>query len=383
MAFQVSNKNLQTNWVLCRLKDVGEIVSGGTPSTQNISYWGEGVAWITPADLSGYKDAYISYGKKSITSKGLFNSSARLIPKESVMFSSRAPIGYVAIAANELTTNQGFKSIIPYPGILSKYLFYYLIATKHIAEENASGTTFKELSGLKFAEHPLLLCPTNEQHRIVERLDEVFSELEKTREQLQNSLEKLDVYNQSVLASAFNGKLTNEKIQKNGLPHEWEIKKISDLSDVVRGGSPRPAGDERFYNGKIPFLKVADLTKNNDIYLFNYSYTIKEAGLIKTRQITPGTLLLTNSGATLGVPKICMINATMNDGIAAFLNLDSRSNLYLYYFWKTKTKELRSLNQGAAQPNLNTSIIKNYQIPYCSFEKQAGSSRNRKKIVYF
>ena len=81
-------------------------------------------------------------------------------------------------------------------------------------------------------------------------------------------------------------------------------------------------------------------------------------------------MLLSNSGATLGVPKICMINATMNDGVAAFLELDIRSNHYLYYFWLSKTLELRGINMGAGQPNLNTDLIKDYKVPYCSFEEQ-------------
>jgi type I restriction enzyme S subunit len=105
-------------------------------------------------------------------------------------------------------------------------------------------------------------------------------------------------------------------------------------------------------------------------YIDTFGFTIKESGLQKTRRILPNTLLLTNSGATLGVPKVCMIEATMNDGIAAFLDLDKRSNLFLYYFWMSKTKELRTINQGAAQPNLNTEIIKNYDLPYCPFEEQ-------------
>jgi type I restriction enzyme S subunit len=106
------------------------------------------------------------------------------------------------------------------------------------------------------------------------------------------------------------------------------------------------------------------------MYLNTYEFTIKEAGLKKTRQISQNTLLLPNSGATLGVPKICMIDATMNDGIAAFINLDSKSVKYLYYFWLSKTQELREINMGAAQPNLNTIILKNYNVPYCSFEEQ-------------
>ena len=153
------------------------------------------------------------------------------------------------------------------------------------------------------------------------------------------------------------------KEANNNIPQHWRWAKISELCNVVRGGSPRPAGDPKYYDGSIPFLKVRDLTKDNNTYLTTFEYTIKEAGLHKTRKIAPNTLLLSNSGATLGVPKICMINATMNDGIAAFLDLDKRSNLFLYYFWVSKTRELRNINMGAAQPNLNTDIIKNYLIP--------------------
>jgi type I restriction enzyme S subunit len=156
----------------------------------------------------------------------------------------------------------------------------------------------------------------------------------------------------------------------NNADRQLNYVKVGDVCEVVRGGSPRPAGDPRYYDGDIPFLKVADLTRNGGIYLNSYQYSIKEAGLKKTRKISPNTLLLSNSGATLGVPKICMIEATINDGIAAFLNLDPRSNLFLYYFWLSKTRELRNINMGAAQPNLNTDLIKNYEIPRYSFEEQ-------------
>ena len=156
-------------------------------------------------------------------------------------------------------------------------------------------------------------------------------------------------------------------INENELPQNWKIVKVGDICDVVRGGSPRPAGDPRYYGGHIPFLKVADLTKDSNVYLQTYQYTIKEAGLHKTRRTQPNTLLLTNSGATLGVPKICMIDATFNDGIAAFLNLEPRSNLYLYYFWLTKTKSLRNINQGAAQPNLNTDMALLHKSAIFSF----------------
>ena len=384
-------------WKQLTLKDIGKIVSGGTPSTQESRYWGDEVAWITPADLSGYQSKFIAKGRKSISKEGLVSSSAKLIPKGSVLFSSRAPIGYVVIAANELATNQGFKNIIPNELIKSEYLFYYLKASKKLVEDRASGTTFKEISASKFAEIPIPVPPLEQQESIVLRIEELFSELDKSIEDLKTAQQQLKVYRQSVLHWAFEGKLTNGHVSdgslvriqsgsqtENGswnqnpmgsqageqLPEGWKWLRIDEICEVVRGGSPRPAGDPKYYDGDIPFLKVADLTKSENVYLTTYTYSIKEAGLKKTRQVEPETLLISNSGATLGVPKICKIKATINDGIAAFLNLDPRSNLYLYYFWKSKTKELRNIDQGAAQPNLNTNLLKSYKIPYCSFEEQ-------------
>ncbi len=138
------------------------------------------------------------------------------------------------------------------------------------------------------------------------------------------------------------------------LPNTGLYLKIGELCHVVRGGSPRPAGDERYYNGNIPFLKVADLTRKKGMYVDTYTFTIKEAGLQKTRLLETNTLVISNSGATLGVPKITAILATANDGIAAFLGLSEPLKPYLFHFWNSKTKELRNIDQGAAQPNLNS-----------------------------
>jgi type I restriction enzyme, S subunit len=135
--------------------------------------------------------------------------------------------------------------------------------------------------------------------------------------------------------------------------------KLGQLTNIVRGGSPRPAGDPRFYDGVIPFLKVADLTAKNEMYLSTHSYSIKEAGLHKTRLVPPDTLMLTNSVATLGIPKICTFQTTFNDGIAAFIFMNA--GLYkpfFYYFLASKTSYfLNEASRGQGQPNLNTEII--------------------------
>ena len=154
------------------------------------------------------------------------------------------------------------------------------------------------------------------------------------------------------------------------IPQGWEWCRIASLADVVRGGSPRPAGSPIFYDGSIPFLKVADLTRESSIYVKSFSSTIKEAGLSKTRLVEAGTLLLTNSGATLGVPKICTFDTTFNDGVAAFLSLDERLKLYVYWFFCYMTDLYRNINQGTAQPNLNTDIIKMTLVPIPPYKEQ-------------
>lgn len=135
-------------WEVKTIDDAATVVGGGTPSTKVEEYFCEkGIPWLSPKDLSGYEWKYISKGATDITEIGLKNSSAKLMPKGTVLFSSRAPIGYIAIAENEISTNQGFKSLVPDKGIPTEYLFQFLKANTDKIDSVASGSTFKEVSG--------------------------------------------------------------------------------------------------------------------------------------------------------------------------------------------------------------------------------------------
>ncbi|WP_413933369.1 restriction endonuclease subunit S [Nitrospira sp. BLG_1] len=149
------------------------------------------------------------------------------------------------------------------------------------------------------------------------------------------------------------------------IPPQWQWVRLNDIASVIRGGSPRPAGDPRFYGGSIPFLKVGDVTAAKGMFVTSYTSTIKEEGLNKTTEITSRTVLLTNSGATLGVPAICEFRTTFNDGIAAFIELaDAVFDEYLYLFLKSRTQWLRDIaSRGQGQPNLNTDIIRSMWFP--------------------
>ena len=135
-------------WIECKISDIGTVVGGATPSTKKVeNYEGGNIAWITPKDLSTFRGRYIQRGERNITETGLKSCSAQLLPQNTVLFSSRAPIGYVAITANEVCTNQGFKSVIPNEDTDPLFLFYLLIYNKDKIEGMGSGTTFKEVSG--------------------------------------------------------------------------------------------------------------------------------------------------------------------------------------------------------------------------------------------
>ena len=140
--------NADPEWAIGTISDLGTIVGGSTPSKAKPEYYTEsGIAWITPKDLSINKSKFVSHGENDITELGLKNSSAAIMPEGTVLFSSRAPIGYIAIAAGEVTTNQGFKSVVPKPEIGTPFVYFFLKNTLPVIEGMASGSTFKEVSG--------------------------------------------------------------------------------------------------------------------------------------------------------------------------------------------------------------------------------------------
>lgn len=198
------------SWAWARTESIAAIVGGGTPDTQRNDYFGGDIAWLTPADLSGYTAKHVASGARSLTEAGYQHSGAQMMPAGTVVFSSRAPIGYVAIASSSICTNQGFKSFVPEPGISSDYLYYYLHRAKPLAMELASGTTFLEISGKRAAALPVPVPSLSEQKRIAEKLDELLSDLDAGVAALERVRTKLKHYRSAVLKAAVEGALTAE-----------------------------------------------------------------------------------------------------------------------------------------------------------------------------
>lgn len=201
---------LPASWAWATTAQIAKIVAGGTPSTKRLDFFSEseGIPWITPADLSGFHEKYISRGKRNLTTLGIKNSSAQILPQGAILFSSRAPIGYCVIANNAIATNQGFKNLIVKNGISIDYVWIYFSSAKDYVESVASGTTFKEISASKMQEIEIPIPPLNEQHRIVAKIEALQAHSTKAQKALEEAQRLLEKFRYSVLAAAFRGDLT-------------------------------------------------------------------------------------------------------------------------------------------------------------------------------
>ena len=177
--FEPFGGEIPSDWREGTISDLGNVIGGSTPSKAKPEYYTEhGIAWITPKDLSVNKNKFIARGADDITELGLRNSSAKLMPRGTVLFSSRAPIGYIAIASGEVCTNQGFKSIIPNGSVGTAFIYYFLIENLQTIESMASGSTFKEVSGTTMKGIPAIIPDDDTLRRFQEECTPIFEKQE-------------------------------------------------------------------------------------------------------------------------------------------------------------------------------------------------------------
>ena len=199
--------NQGKDWGEKRLGEVCRIINGGTPDTKVLKYWDGNNLWITPKDMGKLKDIYVSNTIRKISNLGLENSSAKLLPINSVVLSSRAPIGHLAINKKKMATNQGCKGLVPCDELKTLFLYYFLKSSVKLLNSLGSGTTFKELSGTKLAEIIIFLPNLAEQKSIVKKLDAVSAETKKLEGIYRQKLADLEELKKSVLKKAFAGEL--------------------------------------------------------------------------------------------------------------------------------------------------------------------------------
>ena len=349
-------------WGPHKLSEIGSIVGGATPSTTVDAYYNGDIPWLTPKDLSNFHERYIERGERNITKSGLNSCSAQLLPAGSVLFSSRAPIGYVAIAKNPIATNQGFKSIIPNPEKVDSLFLYYLLKhNKDNIEAMGSGTTFKEVSGATMKNIEVYLPESlDEQRRIAGILGSLDDKIELNRRINAN----LEAQAQALFRSWFvdfepfrDGPFVDSELGK--IPQGWKVVELQTLVTIKRGGSPRPIQNFLSDSG-YNWLKISDATSEQSPYIYDIKEHIKESGLNKTVYIKSGELVLSNS-ATPGIPKMLGVDSCIHDGWLYFPK-SALSNEFLYLLFKENREKFLSQGNGSVFLNLKTDILKSFKI---------------------
>ena len=266
------------SWSEYTIGDIAQVVGGGTPSTKNSTNFDGDIPWLTPKDLSGPHDRYVSRGERNLSQQGLDCSSAKLLPTGSVLLSTRAPIGYVALAKNPISTNQGFRSLITNDNCDPEYLYYWLMSNTEELDRHASGSTFRELSGSSLKGIRLRLPPLDEQRRIAGILGALDDKIELNRRMCQT----LEAMAQALFKSWFvdfdpvqakaNGQPTNlppeidalfpdsfQDSEVGEIPDGWEVRSLDEIATFTNGLALQrfPATGE----DSLPVIKIAEMRR--------------------------------------------------------------------------------------------------------------------------
>ncbi|OFN00353.1 restriction endonuclease subunit S [Aerococcus sp. HMSC062A02] len=353
------------SWQKMKLEDLGKIVGGGTPSTKIASYYGGDIPWITPKDLSNNESKYISRGERNITKEGLDNSSAKILPKGTVLFSSRAPIGYIAIASQELATNQGFKSIIPNKKTTSDFLYYLLINNIENIKSQGSGSTFSEVSGRVMKNINVTVPPLKIQNKI----SAILSNLDQKIATNNKIIANLEAQAQAIFKSWFidfepfqDGEFIDSELGR--IPKGWTVARIKDLSKSVVTGKTPPTKNKKFYGGSLPFITIPDM-HNNTYIVTTERYLSNEGELSQPNKTIPADTICVSCIATVGLVILTSENSQTNQQINSIIPNVDYLTYYLYLTMKNSYEYLNAIGSGGSTTkNINKKSFENLSVIY-------------------
>ncbi|NCD10271.1 MAG: restriction endonuclease subunit S [Negativicutes bacterium] len=339
-----------SKWKMVKLGEVCEIQAGGTPSRGTAIYWENGnIPWIKIGDIKG---KFVDEASEYITDAGLANSSAKLFPPDTLLYTIFATLGEAAILRVKAATNQAIAGIIikNRDEVLMEYLFYALCSIKERVKNIGRGVAQNNinLSILKNIEIPL--PPIEEQKRIADILEKASNLIDMRKQQL----EKMDLLIKSKFIDMFGDPVTN--------PKGWDVKKIGELTNVFTGATPNKSIDE-YYCGNIPWVKTGEISKE---YIWEAEERITKKALKETNcKIFPiNTIMVAmyGQGKTRGQAGLLKIEASTNQACAAIVPNESYCTEYLFKLIQLSYETLRSLGRGGNQPNLNLSMIKEFLV---------------------
>ena len=317
---------MKQGWEIKKLGEVCDIIGGSTPKTGEPSYWDGVHYWITPAELDGSK--YISSTSRTITDEGVKSAHLQLLPSGTVLLSSRAPIGKVAITTTPMYCNQGFKNLVCSNMLYNEFAYWFLYYNTEYLNSLGTGATFKEISKRVVEQIPIPIPPREEQERIVEELDCLSGVIEKKREQLC----ELDALAQSIFYQIFGDPITNEK--------DWEVKKFEDCYKLASGNG---LSAKHIIDGDYPVYG------GNGIVGYHHEYNLDGNNIIIGRV-----------GALCGNVRNIEGKAFITDNAFILTKKIDNDNVFLLHL--LRIHNLRKYAREAMQPVISNSGLKNIDI---------------------
>ncbi|EIA0939952.1 restriction endonuclease subunit S, partial [Campylobacter coli] len=362
--------NLPQGWEVKKLGEIGEIVTGSTPSKSNLDFYGKDYPFFKPSDFEqGY---FLENAGDNLSKLGF--DKARQLPPKTILVVCIGSLGKVALTRVIGSCNQQINAIIPHKNIIAEYIYYYCISSKFqsILFSKAPQTTLAILNKTEFSKLEIIYPKDiKEQERIVGILDESFAKIDESIKILEQDLLNLDELMQSALQKAFNPLKDNAK-ENYKLPQGWEWKSLGEIANTSSGGTPSRNKKEYWENGNIKWLKSGEL---NDGYIDFIEENITEEAIKNSsaKIFQKGTLLIAMYGATAGKLGILNLDSTTNQAICAFLHKDKNIKFlekFLFYFLFFLRDKIIKDSFGGAQPNINQTYIKNLQIPLPPIKEQ-------------
>lgn len=358
-------------WKSTKIGEIADIVGGGTPRTEVEEYWDGEIKWFTPSEIG--KTKYIFDSKRHITDKGLKNSSAKLLPKDTILLSSRATVGEISIALTECSTNQGFQSLITKNNVDNDFIYYLISTIKNEFLRRSSGSTFLEISKNEIKRIPINIPELSEQNKI----SNLFSAIDNKIEMLEKKHQYYQDFKKYLMQRIFSSQDDKLRFDFND---EWRIRRLNEITFYQEGPGVR---NYQYTKEGVKLLNVGNFV-NNALELDNtdkYISNEEAYGKYKHFLVDEGDLLIACSGikAEYFDEKIAFaenkhLPLCMNTSTMRFKSLDENTlNLrYLKYYFQTQSfkKQVFQVMTGSAQFNFGPTHLKYFKIPIPCLDEQ-------------
>lgn len=369
------------NWCWTRLKYIGSLVTGNTPSKNNKDLYGNDIAFIKPTDLNQGRN--LNSSTEYLSTLG--GEKARLLPKGSTAVCCiGATIGKVAYLNIKGATNQQINTIVPNKKAINDlFVYYYTLSNQFQSDliENSSSTTLPIINKSRMEKLLIPLPPLAEQERIVNRIESLFDKVDRAAELIDEARDGFEKRRAAILELAFSGELTKKWREENGVSDEWKEKSLKDICKLTSGGTPSRK-NENYYNGNIPWIKTGEI-RWNEIY-DSEEHITEEAIVNSSAKLIPENTVLVamyGQGLTRGRAAILKKPSTTNQAVCALIPTNEITCEFLYYYFMKNYWKFREAAKGGNQENLSGKVIGNFSIQIPSLKEQIEIVNVLKKLL--